>query len=88
MLPTHAAFAETHLAARVYLGAELRLATVSAVITEIDRILPSRPARIELDATRLSLMTEGARRVLLVATDRLAARDVDLVVVGCDPFDV
>jgi anti-anti-sigma regulatory factor len=44
------------------------------------------PNRIELDASRLRFMTEAARRMLVVATHRLAARQIELVVVGCDPF--
>jgi anti-anti-sigma regulatory factor len=87
MLATHAAYAEPRIAPRVALGAELRLATVRAVIEAIDRVLHAEPKRIELDASRLRFMTEGARRVLLVATSRLAAREIELVIVGCEPFD-
>ncbi len=93
MLPTQTAYAESYSdspylapAPRVALGTELRLSSISAVIGAIDRILPSQPTRIELDASRLKFMTEAARRMLVVATHRLAQRDIDLVVVGCDPF--
>lgn len=95
MLHTQSAYAENYAASpyqdrvpapRVVLGAELRLASVSAVISAIDRCLPAKPQRIELDASRLRFMTEGARRLLLVATARLAAREVELVIVGCEPF--
>lgn len=95
MLHTQCAYAENYAASpyevrapapRVTLGAELRLATMSAVISAIDRCLPTKPRRIELDASRLRFMTEGARRLLLVATDRLATREVELVVIGCEPF--
>jgi hypothetical protein len=78
-------------APRVSLGRELRLATVPHVIAQIDRILIATDGmptpRIELDASGLRSMTEGARRMLLVATARLAERHVDLVVTGCEPFD-
>jgi hypothetical protein len=73
-------------APRVALGTELRLSSIASVIGAIDRILPSSPNRIELDASRLRFMTEAARRMLVVATHRLAARQIELVVVGCDPF--
>ncbi len=87
MAHTQAAFIEPRAAPRVALGTDLRLATIGAVIAAIDQILPSSPTRIELDASHLRFMTEGARRLLLVATDRLAGRQIDLVIVGCDPFD-
>lgn len=77
----------SHGAPRVSLGRELRLATVHDVIAQIDRILPSAPPRIELDASGLRLLTEGARRMLIIATERLAEQQVDLVVTGCEPFD-
>jgi hypothetical protein len=86
-LDRSAAYVEPRTAPRVALGAELRLANVSAVIAAIDRILVGEPSRIELDATRLRFMTEGARRMLLVATSRLAERQIELVMVGCEPFD-
>lgn len=93
MLHTQTAYAENYAASpyvapapKVALGTELRLSTIATVIGAIDRILPSSPTRIELDASRLRFMTEGARRMLIVATDRLAARQIELVVVGCEPF--
>lgn len=86
MFHTQTAYSQPFAAPRVALGAEVRLATIGAVITAIDQILPSNPQRIELDASRLRFMTEGARHLLLVATMRLAQRDVELVVVGCEPF--
>jgi hypothetical protein len=45
------------------------------------------PMRIELDARAVQLLSEGARRLLLAATERLAQLDVALVLVECDPFD-
>jgi len=95
MLHTQTAHAENYAgtnspyvapAPRIALGTELRLSSISAVMGAIDRILPSSPSRIELDASRLHFMTEAARRLLIVATDRLAARDIELVIVGCQPF--
>lgn len=79
--------AVTHAAPRVALGSELRLHAVPRVLDAIRELLPSQPQRIELDGSGLRVMTEGARRVLLAATERLAALDVDLVITGCDPFE-
>jgi len=33
------------------------------------------------------VLSEGARRMLLAATERLAALRIELVLVECDPFD-
>jgi len=74
-------------APRFSLGRELRLAGIPHVLEAIRGLLAGKPCRIELDATHLRLMTEGARQVLVAATQHLAMRDVELVVVGCDPFD-
>jgi hypothetical protein len=83
----HSAASRSLRAPRVTLGRELRLASVPDVIAQIDRILPSSPSRIELDASGLRLLTEGARQMLLLATTRLAEQSVELVVTGCEPFD-
>lgn len=83
----HSTAFRSYGAPRVSLGRELRLAGVHDVIAQIDRILPSGTNRIELDASSLRLLTEGARRLLLVATARLAEQHVDLVITGCEPFD-
>src|SRR5688572_19519530 len=74
-------------APRFSLGRELRLKGIPQVLASIRALLEGNPQRIELDATGLRLMTEGARQVLVAATQHLAMRDVALVVVGCDPFD-
>jgi hypothetical protein len=75
------------LAPRVGLGRELRLAGIPQILDSIRELLGDNPSRIELDASGLRLMTEGARQVLIAATQHLAMRDVELIVVGCDPFD-
>lgn len=75
------------LAPRVGLGRELRLSSIPQVLASIREILVEGPTRIELDASALRLMTEGARQVLIAATQHLAMREVELVLVGCDPFD-
>lgn len=75
------------LAPRVGLGRELRLSGIPQILDSIRELLVEQPSRIELDASGLRLMTEGARQVLVAATQHLAMRDVELVVVGCDPFD-
>jgi hypothetical protein len=74
-------------APRFNLGRELRLKGIPYVLESIRELLVHAPARIDLDATGLRLMTEGARQVLIAATQHLAARGVELVVIGCDPFD-
>jgi hypothetical protein len=74
-------------APRVGLGRELRLCGIPDVLATIRELLLEGASRIELDAGELHLMTEGARQVLIAATQHLAIRDVDLVLVGCDPFD-
>jgi hypothetical protein len=90
MVPTQLAIAHhptIELAPRVGLGRELRLAGIPQNLESIRELLLEQPSRIELDASGLRLMTEGARQVLVAATQHLAMRDVELVVVGCDPFD-
>jgi len=89
MAPTQLAIAHvpTTETPRFYLGRELRLAGIPQVLESIRCVLDGGPARIELDASGLRMMTEGARQVLIAATQHLAARDVELVVIGCDPFD-
>ncbi|MFO0636949.1 MAG: hypothetical protein U0168_29310 [Nannocystaceae bacterium] len=81
-------------APRISLGSELRLRGIPDLLQSIARVIgagmhvdPGGPSRIELDASALRVLTEGARRVLLTATERLAARDIELVMVGCDPFE-
>lgn len=72
---------------RFHLGRELRLSGIPYVLESIRTMLSGSPHRIELDASGLRLMTEGARQVLIAATQHLAKREVELVVVGCEPFD-
>lgn len=72
---------------RLALGRELRLAGIPQVLATIRAMLDASPSRIELDASGLRLMTEGARQVLVAATQHLATRSVELVMVGCEPFD-
>jgi len=72
---------------RVVLPVLVRLRDLPAVLAMIRDGLATQPARIELDARAVQLLSEGARRLLLFATERLAAMDVELVLVECDPFD-
>lgn len=72
---------------RLSLGSELRLRHVPNLMEAIRDAIWSGCQRIELDARDLQFMTEGARRILLTATQRAFERDVDLVLVGCAPFD-
>jgi hypothetical protein len=78
---------EIEVIPRFHLGRELRLAGIPHVLESIRTILSGMPSRIELDASGLRLMTEGARQVLVAATQHLAARQVELIVIGCEPFD-
>jgi hypothetical protein len=72
---------------RVVLPVLVRLRDLPAVLAMIQGALATEPARIELDARAVQVLSEGARRLLLAATERLAAMHVELVLVECDPFD-
>lgn len=72
---------------RVVLPVLVRLRDMPTVLAMIRDALATDPARIELDARGVQLLSEGARRLLLAATERLAQLQVELVLVDCDPFD-
>ena len=72
---------------RVVLPALVRLRDLPALLGMIREGLATSPARIELDARAVRVLSEGARRLLLAATERLASMSVELVLVDCDPFD-
>ena len=78
---------EPPVPARVVLPEVVRLRDVPTVLGYIREALATFPARIELDAHRVRVLSEGARRMLLAATERLAALRIELVLVECDPFD-
>ena len=72
---------------RVVLPVLVRLRDLPNVLAMIGEGLATQPARIELDARSVQVLSEGARRLLLAATERLAAMGVELLLVECDPFD-
>ena len=74
-------------ACRVVLPTVVRLRDMPDVLAAVRDALKSGADRIELDACAVQLLSEGARRLLLAATERLAAMDVLLVLVDCDPFE-
>lgn len=85
---SNAAIQERPLAAyRVVLPEVVRLRDVPTVLAYIREALASFPTRIELDAHGVRSLSEGARRMLLAATERLAAMKVELVLVRCEPFE-
>jgi hypothetical protein len=72
---------------RVVLPMLVRLRDMPTVLAMIRDALATSPTRIELDARAVQLLSEGARRLLLAATERLAQLQVVLVLVECEPFD-
>ena len=72
---------------RVVLPVLVRLRDMPTVLATIRDALMSSPPRIELDARSVQVLSEGARRLLLAATERLAQLGVELVLVECEPFD-
>jgi hypothetical protein len=72
---------------RVVLPVLVRLRDLPPVLDMIREGLATSPARIELDARAVQLLSEGARRLLIAATEHLARLDVELVLVECEPFD-
>jgi hypothetical protein len=72
---------------RVVLPVLVRLRDLPNVLAMIGEGLSTQPARIELDARSVQVLSEGARRLLLAATERLATMGIELVLVECDPFD-
>lgn len=63
------------------LGKELRLAGIPKLLEKIEAARSTGAKRIELEATILRKITEGARLVLLSATCRLEHEGIDLVLV-------
>lgn len=63
------------------LGKELRLAGIPKLLEKIAAASAGGTKRIELEATILQKITEGARLVLLSTTCRLAKAGIDLVLV-------
>lgn len=72
---------------RVVLPVLVRLRDMPTVLAMIRDALATDPVRIELDARAVQLLSEGARRLLLAATERLDQLQVELVLVECEPFD-
>lgn len=87
-MPSNAVAVDTSpVVYRVVLPALVRLRDLPALLGMIREGLATCPGRIELDARGVRVLSEGARRLLLAATERLAAMNVELVLVDCDPFD-
>ena len=87
-MPSNAAVLDTSAPVyRVVLPALVRLRDLPTVLAMIGEGLATQPARVELDARSVQVLSEGARRLLLAATERLASMGVELVLVECDPFD-
>lgn len=87
-MSSNAAALDTRAAVyRVVLPALVRLRDLPALLAMIREGLATSPTRIELDARGVRVLSEGARRLLLAATERLASMHVELVLVDCDPFD-
>lgn len=76
------ALSATPEVARIPLSYELRLGSMPRLIDRVNRAYLSGAKRIELDVSELRLFTEGAKRMLLVATARLEELGVALVLVG------
>jgi len=67
--------------AQIALGKELRLAQIPKLIEKITGAYLRGATRIELDATNLRRMTDGAKHLLAAAGQRLERLGVELVVI-------
>lgn len=64
----------------IALGKDLRLAGIPPLVEKITSAYLNGAKRIELDASRLLRLTEGARWVLISATRKLKGLGVELVI--------